>query len=83
MASFVKIENDGYISQAIIISELDCGNESYPQSELIGKQFIQNTLFLDGEWKQTSIDGSYRGMYASIGCFYDSVKDEFVIKSES
>jgi len=83
MASFVKIENNGYISQAIVIADSDCGNQNYPESEVTGKQFIQNVLLLDGEWKQTSEDSSYRGMYASIGCFYDSSSDEFKIQLES
>ncbi len=78
MASFVKIESDGYVSQAIIIADENCGNLNFPESEPVGKAYI-SSLNLDGEWKQTSIDGSYRNMYASVGCYYNSVEDKFVI----
>lgn len=79
MAHFAKIENN-IVTQVIVISNDVCGEPTlvFPNTENAGQAFIANILKLDGEWKQTSYNGNYRGVYAGIGWTYDPVKDVFI-----
>lgn len=76
MAHFAKVENDGTITQVIVVSNTDCGNLEFPESEPIGKAFI-SSLGLDGEWVQTSYNSNFRGIYAGIGYTYNQSLDVF------
>lgn len=76
MAVFAKIENN-VVVKCIVISDEDCGNQVFPQSEPIGQTFI-SSLGLDGQWIQTSPEGLFRGSYAGQDWTYDSVLDIFV-----
>lgn len=76
MAHFAKIENN-IVTQVIVVSNDDCGGGNFPKSEPIGQAFIAS-IGLDGEWKQTSYSGSFRGCYAGIGSTYDEDADSFV-----
>ena len=79
MAHFAKIENS-LVTQVIVIGNDVCGEPTldFPDTCAAGRAFIANTLKLEGEWKQTSYSGNFRGTYAGIGYTYDSVADEFV-----
>ena len=77
MAHFVKVEENGLITQAIVVSNEDCGNLEFPESEIVGQQFL-TSIGLDGIWKQTSYNANFRDIYAGIGCSYDAVSDKFV-----
>jgi hypothetical protein len=77
MAHFVKIQENRYISEAIVISNADCGGGDFPESEPIGQEFISNVLNLDGLWKQTSYNNNFRVRYASVGMLYNEVMDSF------
>jgi len=76
MAHFAKIENN-VVTNVIVINNDVCG-DTYPDSESVGQEFIANILGFDGEWKQTSYNGNFRGTYAGIGYSYDDVQDIFV-----
>lgn len=76
MAHFAKINNN-IVETVIVVSDDDCGGGNFPASEPIGQAFIAS-IGLDGEWKQTSYNNNFRGLYAGIGCTYDSELDEFV-----
>jgi hypothetical protein len=71
MAHFAKIV-DGLVENVIVVSNSDCGGGEFPASESIGQTFIAS-LGLDGEWKQTSYNGNFRGVYAGIGYTWDGV----------
>lgn len=79
MAHFAKIE-DNVVTQVIVVSNDVCGEPTleFPETEAMGQAFIANTLKLEGEWKQTSYNSNYRGIYAGIGFTYDAVNDVFV-----
>lgn len=77
MAHFVKVEEDGTISEGIVVNNSDCGDLEFPESEIVGQQFIAS-IDIDGVWKQTSYNANFRKMYAIIGGTYDDVLDEFV-----
>lgn len=79
MAHFAKIEN-GMVTNVIVVGNDVCGEPTldFPDTCAAGRAFIANTLKLEGDWKQTSYNGNYRGVYAGIGYTYDSVNDVFI-----
>ena len=74
MAHFARIE-DGIVREVIVIDNDDCGGGEFPESEPIGQAFIAS-IGLEGEWRQTSYNGNFRGTYAGIGYTFDG--DEFI-----
>jgi hypothetical protein len=80
MGYFALINNENVVEEIISISNETLGEPtlSFPQTENAGQAFIANTLNLDGVWKQTSINGKFRGTYAGIGYTYDIDLDEFL-----
>lgn len=76
MAHFAEVKGD-VVTQVIVVSNDDCGGGNFPESEPVGQAFIAS-LGLQGEWKQTSYNGNFRGSYAGIGYRYDRTLDEFV-----
>ena len=79
MGYFVKIDN-GVVTEVISISNNVLGEPTltFPDTEGAGRAFIANTLRLDGEWRQTSFNGNFRGTYAGIGYTFDAERDRFV-----
>jgi hypothetical protein len=76
MAHFAKLENN-VVCEVIVIGDADCGGGQFPESEPVGQSFIAS-IGLDGEWKQTSYNNNFRGVYAGIGFTYDEESDTFV-----
>ena len=76
MAHFAEVQ-DGIVRNVIVINDSDCGGGDYPESEPIGQAFIAS-IGIDGDWLQTSYNGSIRGQYAGQGMTYDPLLDEFV-----
>ncbi len=76
MAHFAKIENN-IVTQVLVVANSDCGGGEFPASEPVGQAFLAS-LGLEGDWKQTSYNSNFRGVYASKGWTYDSVNDVFV-----
>ena len=76
MAHFAKI-NGNIVEQVIVVSNDDCGGGEFPDSEIVGQEFLA-FLGLTGVWKQTSYNNNFRGRYASIGYTYDPELDVFV-----
>lgn len=69
MAHYAKIEN-GIVQQVIVISNDVFDGVDFPESELIGQEFIQS-LGISGDWIQTSYNANFRGLYAGIGYAWD------------
>jgi hypothetical protein len=76
MAHFAQVIGDT-VTQVIVVSNDDCNNLEFPESEPAGQAFIAS-IGLGGVWKQTSYNNNFRGCYAGIGFRYDSNLDEFV-----
>lgn len=76
MAHFAKIENN-IVTQVLVVANSDCGGGEFPASEPVGQAFLAS-LGLEGEWKQTSYNSKFRGVYASTGWTYDADADVFV-----
>lgn len=80
MAHFARV-NQGTVREVIVINNADCGGGDFPDSEPIGQTFISE-IGLDGEWKQTSYNGNFRGIYAGVGFIYDSDLNIFIAPIE-
>ena len=76
MAHFAQIDEQGTVTQVIVVNNSDILDANGQESEAIGKQFC--TDLLGGEWVQTSYNGSIRKQYASIGGSYDLESDVFI-----
>ena len=79
MAHVAKIDDSGIVREVIVInnSDLPDDGEFTPEVEAAANQYLHN-LGLDGDWKLTSYNGNFRGLYAGQGFTYDSALDEFV-----
>ena len=80
MGYFAEIGEDNKVKRVISVSNevLNEPEFSFPDTEPFGRHFISNVLKLEGEWRQTSYNGNFRGRYAGIGFTYDRENDEFV-----
>jgi hypothetical protein len=74
MAHFARI-SDNIVRQVVVVDNDDCGGGEFPESEAAGQEFIAG-LGLEGEWRQTSYNGNFRGTYAAIGYTFDG--NEFI-----
>lgn len=76
MAHFAQIDETNCVVDVIVISNDDCGGGTFPQSELVGQQFIAS-IGITGNWLQTSYSGSFRNTYAGVGMYFDPSVGEY------
>lgn len=81
MAHFVKM-NDNVCGQVIVVRNEDILDANGNESEAIGQAFIAS-IGLDGNWKQCSYNGTFRGRYPAPGMIYDPELDEFKLPTET
>lgn len=74
MAHFARIENN-IVREVIVVNNDVLLDENGVEQEALGAQFCADTF--GGEWKQTSYNGNFRGVYAGAGMIYDPVNDVF------
>lgn len=79
MAYFAKII-EGKVATVIAVNNSVLGEpeKTFPDTEEIGANFINHVLRLDGEWRQTSYNSSFRKNYAGKGFLFDREKDAFI-----
>lgn len=77
MAHFARINENNIVDEIIVISNEDCQNLDFPESESIGQEFI-TSIGLSGNWKQTSYNANFRKKYAGIGDTFDETRDAFI-----
>ena len=77
MAHFAKIDENNIVQQIIVVSNENCGNLEFPESEPIGQNFI-SSIGLEGNWKQTSYNSTFRKRYAGLDDVYDESRDAFL-----
>jgi len=68
MAHFARVE-DGIVREVLVVSD-ENAPDPFPEGEAAGAAFL-NSIGLTGDWKQTSYNGNFRGMYAGIGYTFD------------
>jgi hypothetical protein len=76
MAHFAELNDQNVVLRVIVISDNDCDNLSFPESEIVGAAFCR--ALLGGRWKQTSFNGRFRRRYAGIGFQYNVDADVFI-----
>jgi hypothetical protein len=76
MAHFAELDENNKVLRVIAVSNDDCGDLEFPESEPIGQAFIAS-LGIEGAWKQTSYNATFRQFYAGIGCVYLPEEDVF------
>jgi hypothetical protein len=75
MAHFAKID-DNKVSDVIVVSNDDCNNLEFPESEPIGQEYIAS-LGISGTWLQCSYNANYRGCYPASGWAFASTIGEY------
>ncbi len=77
MAHFAQIDENNIVKQVIVITNEDCGDLEFPESEIVGQNFI-SSIGLTGTWKQTSYNSNFRKRYAGLDDTYDEIRDAFL-----
>jgi hypothetical protein len=75
MAHFAEIKNNE-VSQVIVISNDDCENLPFPESEPVGQAFIAS-LGIGGTWLQCSYNANFRGCYPGSGWAFNAELGEY------
>jgi len=75
MAHFAEMKNQ-IVQQVIVVSNDDCDNLPFPESEPVGQAFIASLGFT-GEYLQTSYNANFRGCYAGIGYSFDPLLGQY------
>lgn len=71
MAHFMELDENNNVKRIIVVANEDCGGGNFPESEPIGQLFIAS-LGIQGNWKQTSYNGNFRGNYGSVDYLTDN-----------
>lgn len=75
MAHFAKLDENNIVLEVNVVNNdiLDPANE-----EVSGVVFLTEWSGGHTNWKQTSYNSNFRKHYASVGYFYDNVRDAFI-----
>ena len=76
MAHFAKINNENIVQEVIVISNENCDDLPFPESEPVGQAFIAS-LGLEGTFIQTSYSGSFRNFFAGPGVLFNPSLGEY------
>jgi hypothetical protein len=80
MAHFAQLDENSQVIQIIVVNNNDCGDLSFPESELVGVAFCHSLFGSDTKWVQTSYNNNFRRKYAGIGDTYDPSLDVFIAR---
>jgi hypothetical protein len=81
MAHFAKIDENNIVIQVVVVDDSITKENigiTFPQSEILGSEFLNSHSETLGNWKQTSYNNNFRKQYASIGFKYDEKNDVFI-----
>ena len=74
---FAHVLEDLTINKVVVVSDEDCGNLNFPDSEPLGQAFLHGLYGNSDSWLETSPTGEFRGRYARVGGFFMPDIDEF------
>lgn len=77
VAHFAQLDENNKVLQVIVVSNGDCGDLPFPESEPIGVAFCQSLYGTDTIWKQTSYNANFRRQFASVDGGYSPSLDVF------
>jgi hypothetical protein len=75
MAHFAQIDDNGIVTQVIVVNNNELLDADGVELESKGADFCIS-LF-GGKWVQTSYSGKFRSVFAGLGYKYDPVADRF------
>jgi hypothetical protein len=75
MAHFAQINEDNVVTQVIVVNNSELLEDGV-EIEAKGIAFCKSLI--DGDWVQTSYNGSMRKQFAGVGYKYDQQADVFV-----
>lgn len=78
MAHFAELDAANFVTQIVVVNNDTVENLSFPESEPIGIDFLNNLFGEVRNWKQASYNGNFRAKWPGIGYKYDPELDEFV-----
>jgi hypothetical protein len=76
MAHFAELDENNVVINVIVVHNNELLDENGNESEQKGIDFC--VAHYGGNWVQTSYNGNFRKNYASIGMFYDPMRDAFI-----
>lgn len=76
MAHFAQLDENNVVTQVIVVDNKDTADANGVEKEHIGAAFCERLL--NGTWKQTSYNGTFRKNYAGIGYTFNAGIDAFV-----
>lgn len=79
MAHFVRIDKNSIVVDRHVVNNAVLIDKNGIEKEELGQQFLSNLWGgQPTDYIQTSYNGSFRKVFASLGYFYDKDKDEFI-----
>lgn len=78
MSHFAKLDENNLVLDVNVVSNYVVDNLPFPESEMIGINFLIEWSGGYTNWKQTSYNGSFRKNYAAIGFTYNPTLDAFI-----
>jgi hypothetical protein len=78
MAHFANIDENGIVTQVIVVNNSVLLDENNQEIEEKGIQFCKQIFGLNTNWIQTSYNSNFRGTFAGVGFTYNQEKDVFV-----
>jgi len=81
MAHFAQLDENNVVLNVVVIANEDCQDENGNESEAVGIAFCKQLWGEDTNWIQTSYNGTFRKMMASIGGVYDADLDGFIAEA--
>ena len=78
MAHFAELDEQGTVTQVIVVDNDKIRDEQGRESEAAGAAFCQSLCRRQTRWMQTSYNANFRKNYAGIGYTYVPEKDAFV-----
>jgi hypothetical protein len=78
MAHFALLDENNNVIQIDAVNNEVVNNLPFPESESIGIAFLKSVYGEATNWLQTSYNNNFRGIYATVGGFYDPELDLFV-----
>ena len=79
MAHFAQLDETNNVIQIDVVNNEVINNLPFPESEPIGIAFLKSIYGEVTNWAQTSYNNNFRGIYATIGGFYDPELNVFVV----
>lgn len=79
MAHFARLDENNIVTEVLVVNNSVL---EMPEDEAKGIKWLEDFDTLRGldyaRWVQTSYNGNFRGIYASIGCIYEPDADIFI-----